>query len=81
MIILLVVDGYDRPWLQYFRPVAIAGMLLTISLNNHAAAVPKPFLPVRNTLVAPILPEPILRTSPMPAALVSKRPKGMDPIR
>ena len=46
MTILLVVDGYRQPWLQYFRPIAIAGVLLTISLNNHAAAVPKPFLPV-----------------------------------
>ena len=38
-------------------------------------------LPVRSTLVAPMLPEPILRMSPWPASLVSTRPNGIEPIR
>ncbi len=35
--------------------------------------------PVRNTLVAPILPDPTLRKSPPPAIFVSTRPKGTEP--
>ena len=38
-------------------------------------------LPVRSTLVAPILPEPTLRMSPSPAARVSSRPNGIEPSR
>ena len=37
--------------------------------------------PVRSTLVAPMLPEPILRMSPRPASLVTTRPKGTEPSR
>jgi hypothetical protein len=37
--------------------------------------------PVRSTLVAPILPEPMLRMSPSPASLVMTRPKGIEPSR
>ena len=39
------------------------------------------FLPVRSTLVAPILPEPILRTSPAPESAVKIRPNGIEPSR
>src|ERR1043166_1345782 len=39
------------------------------------------FFPVRSTLVAPILPEPILRTSPAPASQEKIRPKGIEPNR
>ena len=41
----------------------------------------KNLFPVRKTLVAPTLPEPILRISPKPDNFVSKSAKGNDPIR
>ena len=41
----------------------------------------RPLWPVRSTLVAPMLPEPIWRTSPRPGGLVRSRPKGMEPSR
>src|SRR5690606_16718128 len=50
---------------------------LARSSNSTAAA--SHLLPVRNTLVAPILPEPMARMSPFPAALASSRPNGIDP--
>ncbi len=37
--------------------------------------------PVRSTLVAPILPDPIFLISPSPAAFVSSRPNGTEPSR
>ena len=37
--------------------------------------------PVRKTLVAPMLPEPMERRSPSPAKRVNPSPKGTDPIR
>ena len=37
--------------------------------------------PVRSTLVAPMLPEPMLRRSAVPAPRVSKRPNGIEPRR
>ena len=40
-----------------------------------------PLRPVRSTLVAPILPEPMPLMSPSPAALVSSRPNGIEPSR
>ena len=36
---------------------------------------------LRSTLVAPMLPEPMLRTSPLPAARVNSSPKGIEPNR
>jgi len=38
-------------------------------------------VPVRSTLVAPILPEPIRRMSPKPASRVTNRPNGIEPRR
>ena len=38
-------------------------------------------LPVRNTFVAPMLPEPILRRSPRPRVRLSRMPKGIEPRR
>ena len=49
--------------------------------SHKSVAAAAHFLPVRSTLVAPILPEPILRTSPAPDTKVKNRPKGMEPSR
>ena len=49
--------------------------------SSSSVAAASPLLPVRSTLVAPMLPEPILRTSPRPAACVSSRPNGIEPSR
>ena len=38
-------------------------------------------LPVRSTLVAPILPEPMERMSGVPAQRVRMRPNGIEPRR
>ena len=38
-------------------------------------------LPVRSTFVAPMLPEPISRMSPLPARRVRISPNGIDPSR
>ena len=43
--------------------------------------MPSPLPPERMTLVAPMLPEPWARTSPLPARRISSRPKGMLPAR
>ncbi len=43
--------------------------------------IAKSFLPVLKTLVAPMLPEPILRMSPMPASFVKTSPKGIEPSK
>ena len=51
------------------------------SRSSSSVAAASPLRPVRSTLVAPMLPEPILRTSPRPAACVSSRPNGMEPSR
>ena len=45
----------------------------TINANN--------LFPVRKTLVAPILPEPIFLISPKPNSFVSINAKGNDPIK
>ena len=39
------------------------------------------FDPVLRTLVAPIFPEPMVLTSPIPEILVSINPKGIEPAR
>ncbi len=60
-------------------PVSTAAVPFSASSSSVSAA--RPLLPVRNTLVAPILPEPIWRRSPRPASLVRIRPNGMEPSR
>ena len=47
-----------------------------VSVANAAG-----LFPVRSTLVAPILPDPICRKSPRPKARVITMPKGIDPKR
>lgn len=54
---------------------AIAALKMSNSMVKRA----KVLLPVRKTLVAPILPEPILRISPYPAMRVTNKPKGIEP--
>jgi hypothetical protein len=51
------------------------------SPSSSRVAAASVLLPVRSTLVAPMLPEPILRMSPMPAAWVRIRPNGIEPSR
>ena len=60
-------------------PSSTAMAPLPLSSSNVAAAAG--LLPVRNTLVAPILPDPIRRRSPSPITLVMTIPKGTDPRR
>jgi hypothetical protein len=62
-----------------WRASKTAAAPLAPSHNKVAAAAH--FLPVRSTLVAPILPDPILRTSPAPEAIEKNRPKGIEPRR
>ena len=57
----------------------IAAVALRQSSSKVSAA--SHLRPVRSTLVAPILPEPILRRSPVPASRVSISPNGIDPSR
>jgi hypothetical protein len=47
--------------------------------SRTSVAAASGLLPVRRTLVAPMLPEPMSRMSPLPARRVSSRPKGMEP--
>ena len=46
------------------------------SASNSKVAAANPLWPVRSTLVAPMLPEPIERMSVVPASFVSTRPNG-----
>ena len=50
-------------------------------MSNSKVVYPIFLLPVRNTFVAPILPEPIFRMSFFKKNLVKRKPKGIDPIR
>jgi len=52
-----------------------------LAASSSSVAAASPLWPVRRTLVAPILPEPIARMSPRPAARVSSRPNGIEPSR
>jgi len=60
---------------------AISTATTPFSASSSRVAAASPLWPVRSTLVAPILPEPILRMSPNPAARVSSRPNGIEPSR
>ncbi len=46
-----------------------------------SVAAASPLRPVRSTLVAPILPEPIERMSGVPASRVRIKPNGIEPSR
>ena len=50
-------------------------------MSKDSTIKAKYLFPVRNTLVAPTLPEPILRISPNPDNFVKINAKGNDPIR
>ena len=58
--------------------IGIAAREEVSSLLDQVAAA-NPLRPVRSTLVAPILPEPMLRRSPAPISLVNSSPKGTEP--
>ena len=49
--------------------------------SSMSVAAASDLRPVRNTFVAPILPEPIVLISPPPAILVNIKPKGILPQR
>ena len=49
--------------------------------SQTSVAAAKSLRPVRSTLVAPILPEPIARISCVPASRVMMRPNGIVPAR
>ncbi len=66
-------SGANRP------PIRAPAAPLPASSSRVAAA--SRLLPVRSTLVAPILPDPMSRISPSPAIRVRISPKGMEPIR
>ena len=61
------------------RASSTATAPLAPSSSNVAAAAP--LLPVRSTLVAPMLPDPMARKSPRPNARVTSTPKGIEPRR
>ena len=67
------MSGPSRPEIQK------AAAPLPPSSNTVNAA--RALLPVRSTLVAPMLPEPIWRISPWPEIFVSTSPKGIEPRR
>ena len=54
--------------------------IASIVKSNNKVNKAKPTFPVRKTLVAPILPEPISRMSPSPDSFVVINPKGIEPI-
>jgi len=55
--------------------------VVPLSASHSKVAAARPLRPVRSTLVAPILPEPMVRTSGPPAARVSSSPNGIEPSR
>ena len=59
-------------------PANAANAPFNMSAKRVAAAIP--FFPVRRTLVAPMLPDPMSRISPSPDNLVKTRPNGTEPM-
>ena len=51
------------------------------SMSTMSVAAASPLRPVRSTLVAPMLPEPMERMSCVPASRVRIRPNGIEPSR
>jgi choline dehydrogenase-like flavoprotein len=60
---------------------AIRTAIPPLAASSTRVAAAAPLLPVRSTLVAPILPDPIWRRSPRPMARVMTMPKGIEPRR
>jgi lambda repressor-like predicted transcriptional regulator len=52
-----------------------------LSASPTSVAAASPLRPVRSTLVAPILPEPMERMSRVPASRVMINPNGIEPQR
>src|SRR5690606_3122259 len=57
----------------------IRTLAVPLSASSRSVTAASSLRPVLKTLVAPMLPEPMLRMSPSPASRVSRRPKGMEP--
>jgi len=55
--------------------------IIALPESNIRVSAARPRFPLRNTFVAPILPEPILRMSSLPKNLVINSPNGIDPRR
>ena len=58
------------------KACAMSTAAVPFSASSRSVAAARSLRPVRSTLVAPILPEPMARTSPRPARRVRIRPKG-----
>ncbi len=65
----------------WMRLVARATGMNPLSASRIRQVMPYFFPTTRRTFVAPMLPEPIRRTSPAPASLVRITPNGTEPIR
>src|SRR5487761_526710 len=63
------------------KPRATATATAPLPASRMSVAAANPLRPVRSTLVAPILPEPIRLTSPKPASRVRINPNGIEPSR
>jgi copper transport protein len=51
MVLIAFSDGDDQPWREWVRLAAVFGVMATFSLNSHAAAEPRPLLPVTADLL------------------------------
>ena len=49
-------------------------------ISRTSVVAAKNLFPVLSTFVAPIFPEPILRTSIFPKIFVTKKPNGIEPL-
>ena len=62
-------------------PVRTSTATVPLSMSPMRVAAASPRRPVRSTLVAPILPDPMVRMSVVPANRVSSSPNGIEPSR
>jgi len=51
MVLIAYSGSDDRPWRDWVRLAAVLGVMATFSLNSHAAAEPRPLLPVTADLL------------------------------
>ena len=63
------------------RPGDAAPPTAPLPASRSSVAAAAALLPVRSTLVAPMLPEPMARRSPRPSARVISTPNGIEPSR
>jgi hypothetical protein len=72
-------DATSAASVPHSAPINTAATPFPTSKTRVTAA--NTLLPVRSTLVAPILPEPTRRMSPIPPSRVSSSPNGIEPSR